>query len=681
MNGAAAWVVPRPQAGQQEACGQRGAAGTGLVYSTYIGGTQQDHSRAIAIDSQGSAYITGISSSPDYPVSAGPIRNRSGLYKSTNAGGLWLNDNFGAPSTLGDLAINPITSDVLYVGSQTGIYRSQNGGRNWSAVNSGLTNLNVRVVEIDPQNPSILYAGAASGGIGLFKSVNGGDTWASANGNQSFTEISFVAVDPVTSGRVYISTGFSSYKTTNGGGIWNQIPSNQLPAFVSSFAINRQNPQEVYASINSSGGGVFKSTDGGATWIAVNNGLTGPFVSNVTIDPTNGSTLYASTNLGMHKTTNGGATWSLLNSLGGSVVVDPVNPSVLYTSSFNINGTSVLKSTNGGVTFVPSGNGIPANAGAGVIGVDPLNPSTVYALSTPASDDDAFISKLSPSGSTLIYSTTIGADWGFGIAVDNNSNAYVTGLARAGNLQTTTDAFQPINRGFDDAFVAKIGNSFTISGIVTNGSTPQSGVKLTLIGTSTGSFTTASDGAYQFANLVPGGTFTVSATKSGFSATPPSQTFSNISANQTANFTIAPSATPFHTISGQIIVLESGAPLVGANVALTGSQTEFTTTDPNGNYSFNAPDGGNYTVTPTLLGFTVVPPSNTVNNLNTNTTLNFQSLRIDFVVTNTNDHGAGSLRQAITDANATVGPDRISFNIPGGGVKTITPGFSVADNH
>lgn len=44
-----------------------------------------------------------------------------------------------------------------------------------------------------------------------------------------------------------------------------------------------------------------------------------------------------------------------------------------------------------------------------------------------------------------------------------------------------------------------------------------------------------------------------------------------------------------------------------------------------------------------------------------------------FTVTNTNDSGAGSLRQAITDANNNAGADTINFNIPGAGVKTITP--------
>src|SRR5204863_1111401 len=44
-----------------------------------------------------------------------------------------------------------------------------------------------------------------------------------------------------------------------------------------------------------------------------------------------------------------------------------------------------------------------------------------------------------------------------------------------------------------------------------------------------------------------------------------------------------------------------------------------------------------------------------------------------FVVSNTNDGGSGSLRQAIFDANAIPGPDQIQFNIPGGGVHTIAP--------
>ncbi len=50
-----------------------------------------------------------------------------------------------------------------------------------------------------------------------------------------------------------------------------------------------------------------------------------------------------------------------------------------------------------------------------------------------------------------------------------------------------------------------------------------------------------------------------------------------------------------------------------------------------------------------------------------------------FAVVNTNEGGAGSLRQAILDANANAGADAISFNIPGGGVRTITPASPLPD--
>ena len=48
-------------------------------------------------------------------------------------------------------------------------------------------------------------------------------------------------------------------------------------------------------------------------------------------------------------------------------------------------------------------------------------------------------------------------------------------------------------------------------------------------------------------------------------------------------------------------------------------------------------------------------------------------LLASFSVANTDDSGAGSLRQAILDANNNAGPQTISFNIPGSGVHTIAP--------
>jgi hypothetical protein len=57
----------------------------------------------------------------------------------------------------------------------------------------------------------------------------------------------------------------------------------------------------------------------------------------------------------------------------------------------------------------------------------------------------------------------------------------------------------------------------------------------------------------------------------------------------------------------------------------------------------------------------------------------FNSILATYTVANTNDSGAGSLRQAILDANANAGSDAISFNIGGGGLQTITLSSALPD--
>ena len=90
-------------------------------------------------------------------------------------------------------------------------------------------------------------------------------------------------------------------------------------------------------------------------------------------------------------------------------------------------------------------------------------PTTVGAFQTTSGGgDDAFVTKLNPTGSApLVYSTYLGGsaeDIGFGIAVDAAGNAYVTGQT-SGNFPTTTGAVQTVfGGGVYDAFVAKITN-------------------------------------------------------------------------------------------------------------------------------------------------------------------------------------------------------------------------------
>ena len=88
------------------------------------------------------------------------------------------------------------------------------------------------------------------------------------------------------------------------------------------------------------------------------------------------------------------------------------------------------------------------------------------AANTYGGSNDAFVAKLGPAGSALVYSTYLGGsgfDQGSGIAVDGSGNAYVTGFTQSAGFPTTAGAFQTAYGGSSDAFVTKLGPTGTLS--------------------------------------------------------------------------------------------------------------------------------------------------------------------------------------------------------------------------
>ena len=84
------------------------------------------------------------------------------------------------------------------------MFKSTNGGGNWSAVNTGLTNTYVYALAIDPATPTTLYAGTYGGGV--FKSTNGGGNWSAVNTGLTDTLVSALAIDPATPTTLYAGT-------------------------------------------------------------------------------------------------------------------------------------------------------------------------------------------------------------------------------------------------------------------------------------------------------------------------------------------------------------------------------------------------------------------------------------------------------------------------------------------
>jgi photosystem II stability/assembly factor-like uncharacterized protein len=121
-----------------------------------------------------------------------------GIYKSTDAGETWTRVGLALSEHIGNLAIDPRNSDVVYVaaqgplwasGGERGLYKTTDGGKTWNSMIKVSADTGANDVVIDPSNPDVVYAalwqrrratGQFIGGgpeSGIYKSTNAGRTW------------------------------------------------------------------------------------------------------------------------------------------------------------------------------------------------------------------------------------------------------------------------------------------------------------------------------------------------------------------------------------------------------------------------------------------------------------------------------------------------------------------------
>jgi hypothetical protein len=385
-------------------------SGNALVYSTFLGGTNDDTARAIKIDDAGNAYIAGTTWSTDFPTTAGSLQttkdrlsggfvtklNPSGsaLVYSTYLGGDDGDDIFGLAlsqdgraTVVGATTSSGFSSSVFPTPRHgSSAYKSVDGAGHWSPGDSGLTAGSVFGFAIDPVNSSNVYAATSTG---VFKSSDGCINWtfmATANPATSLGRTLAVVVDPSNTSTVYAATETGAYKT-NAGGLFELKNTGISGISVDTLAIDPVTPLTLYAG---NGIGVFKTTNGGDTWAEV---IYGPNAGNpgataIVVDPANHTVVYVGTFSGIYKT-NGGNSWTSITNgtLGSSsaittLAVDPSNSSVIYAGINDV--PNLAKTTNGGASWTLSTlsfsvNSIVNFAQVNSLAIDPASPNTLYA--------------------------------------------------------------------------------------------------------------------------------------------------------------------------------------------------------------------------------------------------------------------------------------------------------------
>ena len=184
-----------------------------------------------------------------------------GVFKSTNSGATWFESNVGLPHQPlglvgGDvfaIAIDPSTTATLYAGTNAGVFKTTDGGADWSPVNTaGLASTTVFALSLDPQNPDVVYAGT---GAGVFRSSTGGASWIAANSGLTNTEVLALTIDPSSVNTLYAGTfGGGVFKSSDAGTSWNAINDGLSNLYVRSLAID---PSGIHLHAGTSGGGVF----------------------------------------------------------------------------------------------------------------------------------------------------------------------------------------------------------------------------------------------------------------------------------------------------------------------------------------------------------------------------------------------------------------------------------------
>ena len=453
-----------------------GTFGVGLVYSIYLGGESGDAVRRIAVDGSGNSYVTGQTWSPDFPTTPGD-------YDPTYSGGQ--HDAFVVKfSPSGALVFS------TYLGGRLGDY-------GWGiAVDSSDNAYVTGYTDSDNFPTQNAYRATFQGGycdVFVTKLSSAGNSliYSTYLGGVSVEEAYDIAVDG--SANAYVTGTTDSYdfpilnpfQGTYGGGTCDvfvtKLSSAGSSLVYSTYLGGGNNDCGYGVAVDSSGNVYVTGYTLSSNFPAQNaydpsfNG--GSYDAFVTKLSSSGNNLIYSTYLGGGDFDEGsgiavdGSGSAYVTGVTGSSDLPTLNPYQTYQGSGDAFVTK-LSSTGSLIygTYLGGGDhdagyniAVDGSGNAYVTGTTystdfpTLNPYQTY-----QGNQDAFVTKLTSSGNSLIYSTYLGGgswDEGQDIAVDGSDYAYVTGNTESTDFPTW-NPYQTY-QGYGDAFVTKLsGPSF-----------------------------------------------------------------------------------------------------------------------------------------------------------------------------------------------------------------------------
>ncbi|HEY2932805.1 MAG TPA: FG-GAP-like repeat-containing protein [Acidobacteriota bacterium] len=409
-----------------------------LVFATYVGGSSSDRPTAIGLDASGNIHLGGWTASSDFPHTSGAVQ-----------------ETIDADTDAFVAKLNPSGSSLLYS-------TFLGGGGSDQALALALDAAGNAVVVGRSDSHQFVTAGAkgSRSGSAFFRSTDAGDNWIGMTEELDSGYVVGITVNPKNTENLYASTSTGVFKSTNGGASWTaagRFSAFSAPTGAQDLVIDPTNSSVLYVATV---GGIFKSTDAGVSYQLKNRGL-GNLISNIAIDPLTPTTLYAGGAIGLYKSVDAGETWAVVPFISPSqgsiprvtrILFAPGQPSTVYLAT----SRGVHRSTNSGTTWAAINTGLGFGFVPQVLtlAVDPAKPSTVYA---GVANFAGGVYKSTDTGNTwapsnkglFLESGTTAVQTVYALAVDPVSPAIIYAATSNGVYKTIDAAisWSPINAG------------------------------------------------------------------------------------------------------------------------------------------------------------------------------------------------------------------------------------------
>jgi len=385
-----------------------------LEYSTFFGGGSTEYPQRIDVDTSGNAYVTGYTYSSNFPITNGSYdetksnRTDSYVFKMAHNGSTLIYSTFIGGvhhDYASDIKIDPIGNSYI-----TGTTRSTDFPTTPNAYDSTANNsMNVFVFKLDPQGSKLKYS----------TFIHGTDV----GGDQGF------AIDIDSFGYAYVS-GFTYSK--------------DFPTTSGSYDTKHNNGSDIFVlKLNRTGERLIYSTFVGGNGLDISYGIAVDNVGDAYITGETYSSTFPISSGAFDSVLNGSTDTFIfkLNYNGSGLVFSTLIGGDLnekgYSIKVNSTGFPIICGETGSSNF-PTTNGI----------IDPSYNNL----------DDCFVLKLNKDGKSLIFSTFIGGtgmDLAADLALDSSENIFITGETSSADFPKTQDAYNNIIQSFD-AFLMKL---------------------------------------------------------------------------------------------------------------------------------------------------------------------------------------------------------------------------------